>query len=446
MKRIASLDLDDNTSVWADVARPAEPLPPLQGDVTADVAIIGAGFTGVSTAYHLARRFPGRRVVVLEAKRIGNGASGRNGGMALNWINGVVTHSAERARRVFSVTRGGLDWIEQVIREHSLGVRFDRIGCLEAYTDARRAEEAHQRAETLASFGLPIRYLAGEELRRLVRAEGFAGAVLDPTSGQLNGLDFLRALAPVVRGLGVEIYEQTPVVRVEEGRTHVLTTPGGTVRAAAMVVATNGYSGRLGYFRTGVCPLHSHVIATEPLPPERWAELGWSGSAGFTDDLDRIAYASMTPDGRLVFGGGGNGAYSYRWGSRTSWPAGPAAQHEYVRGVLTRYFPGVRDVRITHRWTGTLGMTLSRVCAMGVTGEHRNVLYALGYSGHGVVLANLAGQVLCDLYSDHHEPWRDLPFYHAVPGGIPGEPLRWLGYQAYTRFTGRSPRRHEAPI
>lgn len=431
--------------MWAETAKPLEPLPPLAGEIRADVAIIGAGFTGISTAYHLARRFPDRKIVVLEARRIGNGASGRNGGMALNWINGVDTRSPERSRRVFEVTRGGLDWIEAVIKEHKLDVHFNRKGCLEAYTDHKRAEEAHARAEKLASYGIPVRFLSGAELDGQIKAQGVVGAVLDPTAGQLHGLELLRGLAPVVRGLGVSIYEDTPVMRIDEGREHVLTTPGGTVRAATMVLATNGYTGSLGYFTTGICPLHSHVIATEPLSRERWAELGWTATAGFSDDMDRIAYASMTEDGRLVVGGGGNGAYSYLWGSRTAWPTEPAAQYAFVHGILKKYFPGASDVKIAHRWTGTLGITMTRVCSMGVMGEHKNVLYALGYSGHGVVLANLAGQVLCDLYADHHEPWRDLPFYQKSLGGIPGEPLRWIGYQVFTKLTGRSPRKYVAP-
>jgi gamma-glutamylputrescine oxidase len=441
--RTVRVDLDDNTSMWAATARPVEPLAALSGDIAADVAIIGAGFTGMSTAYHLARRHPGKKVVVLEAKRVGNGASGRNGGMALNWINGVEAKDADKARRLFEVTRSGLDWIEQVIRKHALDVRFRRIGCLEAYTDAARAEEAHHKAEKLASWGIPVSYLSGSALEETMRAQGVIGAVLDPTAGQLHGLDLLNGLREVVRGLGVDIYEGTPVVRIEEGKVHRLETPGGSVRAPTLVLGTNGYTGRLGYFTRGVFPLHSHVIATEPLPLDRWRELGWGATAGFTDDMDRISYASMSEDGRLLFGGGGNGAYSYLYGSRTAWPTRPDEQYAFVRAMLARYFPAAKDVRIAHEWTGTLGITMSRVCSMGVTGEHKNVLYALGYSGHGVVLANLAGQVLCDFYSDHHDPWKDLPFYQRRLDGIPGEPFRWVGYQIFTRLTGRSPRRYE---
>ncbi|MBI5516956.1 MAG: FAD-dependent oxidoreductase [Deltaproteobacteria bacterium] len=395
----------------------------------------------MSTAYHLARRFPERRVVVLEARRVGNGASGRSGGMALNWINGVHAETPERARRVFNATRSGLDWIAEVIREHKLPVRFRRAGCLEAYTDTRRAEEAHATTERLASWGIPVRYLAGRELAEHLRATGVVGAVLDPTAGQLHGLDLLRGLTPVVQGLGVTVYEDTPVLSVEPGRTHTLTTPLGTVRAPALVLATNAYTPRLGFFKRGLFPLHSHVIATEPLPLERWRELGWGHTAGFSDDLDRIAYASMSEDGRLLFGGGGNGAYSYRYGGRTAFPGDASRQYAFVHGILKKYFPGARDVRVAHRWTGPVCVTMTRVCSIGVTGAHKNIFHALGYSGHGVVLANLAGAVLCDLLSDHHEPWRDLPFYQRPLDGIPPEPLRWLGYQVYTRLTGRSPRR-----
>jgi gamma-glutamylputrescine oxidase len=442
--RTVQLDLDDNASMWAATAVTPEPLPPLAGDVTADVVIIGAGFTGMSTAYHLARRYPDRKIVVLEAKRIGNGASGRNGGMALNWINGVDTGDAERARHVFGITKSGLDWIDEVIREHGLAVRYRRAGCLEAYTDHQRAEEAHKKAEKLASWGIPVRYLSGAELNAQLRATGVVGAVLDPTAGQLHGLDLLFGLRDVLLALGVTIAENSPVVQIEEGKMHVITTTGGTVRAPTMVLATNGYTGSLGYFKTGVFPLHSHVICTEPLPAARWQELGWGATAGFSDDMDRIAYASMSADGRLLFGGGGNAAYSYLYGSKTAWPTTPEKQYAFVQSMLLKYFPDARDVKIAHRWTGTLGITMTRVCSMGVTGDHKNVLYALGYSGHGVVLANLAGKVLCDLYADNHEPWQKTPFYQRKLGGIPGEPLRWLGYQMFTTVTGRSPRRNEA--
>jgi glycine/D-amino acid oxidase-like deaminating enzyme len=238
------------------------------------------------------------------------------------------------------------------------------------------------------------------------------------------------------------VHEDTPVVRIEEGRTIRVVTSAGEVRAGALVLATNGYTPSLGYFRRQVLPLHSHMLALGPLAAGEWTNLGWGEWDGFTDDLDRIAYAARTPEGRLVFGGGSNGAYAYRFGGTPVYPAERlAAPTEAMRRTLARYFPRLRDVPVTHRWTGTLGITLDRVCSMGVRGEHRNVYHALGYSGHGLALSLLAGQVLADLYAGNHDAWRDAPFYQRRLRPIPPEPVAWLGYQAYTRLTGRSPRR-----
>ena len=211
------------------------------------------------------------------------------------------------------------------------------------------------------------------------------------------------------------------------------------MRAKAIVLATNAYTPALGYFRGGLCPLHSHVIATEPLSAEKWAELGWTDVAGFSDDLDRIAYASLTRTGSLVFGGGSNAAYGYQYGGGTSWTG--SADFAAVHGRMLSYLPGAAEVKIAHRWTGPIALTLSRVCTMGVRGAHKNVYYSLGYSGHGITLANLAGRVLTDIYSGDDAQWRDLPFYQQRLLWMPPDPFRWAGYHVFTRLTGKSPRR-----
>lgn len=433
---------DDNHAVWLVGAAAAEPATPLAGDLTVDVAIVGGGFTGVSTAYHLSRRFPELGIAILEAKLLGNGASGRNGGMMLNGVS--LTEDPDAIVREHALTADAIAGIEALIREHGLAVRYRRGGCLKLLTTARAAEGAHALIERLAGR-LPLRFLQGRELEAMLPARGAAGAVLDPDEGVLNGVDLIRAMRPLLVAQGVKIHEETPVTAIREGKVIEVSTARGTVRAGAVVLATNGYTPRLGYFRTGILPVISHVVATDPLPRDLLDRLGLGRLSGFSDDRPRLAYATVDLDGRLIFGGGSTGAYGYRFGNATACDARPGdAATAALRRALTDYFPELAEIELRHRWSGPLGLTLARHCAIGVMGAHHNVYYALGYSGHGVVLANLAGRVLTDLYAGDHAPWREHAFYMKRPSGIPPEPFRWIGYHLYTKLTGRSPWRRPA--
>lgn len=441
-------DVDANRSIWvrelegaAGAADPAGSAP-LSAQITADVVILGGGFTGVSTAWHLRRRFPELRIALLEAREIGSGASGRNGGQLLNWINGVPHDDPEVTRGVYDLTSGAIDRIVAMIHDEGLGVPLRREGSFELFTDARRAEEAAREVARLQSWGIPVQWLDAAAARRRLGSERAQGAIYDPFTGMMNGLALLRAMRARLAGQGVEFYEHSPAIRVREGKTIEVETPQGGVRAAAMVLGLNGYAPRLGYFRHAICPMHAHNVATEPMDEAGWRRAGWRGLSSFCDDLDRISYAGITPGGSLLFGGGGNFAYGYGFNNATSWPqAATEAAAARVRGRMLDYLPGLADLPIRAAWSGTLGVTLDRTCSMGVRGEYKNVYYALGYSGHGVTLANLAGEVLCDLYSGDHARWRGAPFYQRRLYPMPGEPLRWLGYHMVTTLTGRSPRR-----
>jgi len=425
-------------SVWVAESAPPEPAPPLAGRLATDVAIVGGGFTGVSTAWHLRRQNPGLGIALLEAGVLGQGASGRNGGQVLHWVNGFEPKTPDDLRRVHAATGAGIDIAEDLAARFAPPGTFRRQGALEIYTDARRAEGAAARVEKLRAAGIPAEFLPESRLG----VHGAKGAVLDPLAGRMNGFALLQAMRPVLRREGVVLHEGTHVRRVRTGAEIVLETAQGEVRAKALVLATNGYTPALGFFRLGLLPVHSHVIATEPLAEADWRRIGWGDWDGFTDDLDRIAYAARTPGGRLLLGGGGNPAYSYRiGGTPVAAPRAEARATPFMRGVLTRYFPGVAEKQIEHHWAGTLGLTLDRICSMGVRGRHRNVYHALGYSGHGVALGLLAGRVLADLYAGNHEAWRDQPFYQKSLTPFPPEPFRWLGYQVWTRLTGKSPRR-----
>jgi glycine/D-amino acid oxidase-like deaminating enzyme len=437
------LEIGENRSLWVSRMQDYQPRSPLQGRTQADLAIIGGGFTGVSTAYHVSRRFPERRIVLLEAATLANGASGRNGGMMLNWVNGIDDSDPALTQRIYNLTSAGIAMIRTVIDRHALPVDYRCDGTVTVYTDAARAEAAQAVVEAENALDIPTRFLTAVELRRQLAIHHGCGAVLDPGTGQINGAQLVRSLRPVLEAQGVEVYEGTPVLRVREGSTHLLTTPQGEVQAKAIVLATNGYTGKLGYFRDALFPLHSHVFATAPLTAAQRAGLGWHGLAGFADDRDRISYASLTTEGNLVFGGGSNAAYSYQFNNRTIDSGGPAAAgraHAAMEQTLCHYFPNSGDLPIAYRWSGALGMTMNRQPLFGVRGDERNIYYAIGYCGHGVTLANLAGEFIADLYGGDDSRWRGLPFCQSNYHRIPPEPFRWVGYQAFTRLTGRSPR------
>ncbi len=433
---------DPNHAIWVDEARAAAPAQnpagQLDREITTDVAIIGGGLTGVSTAWHLRARHPELGIALLEAGVLGQGASGRNGGQVLNWLNGVQPRTAEEALRIHGATRAGIDLAEELARRYAPAGTFRRQGCLEVYTDLRRSEAAAARAEQLRSLGIPCEVVPGSRLG----IAGATGAVLDPLAGRLNGFALLNAMRPVLVASGVALHEHTRVRVAESGTKIALESARGRVRARALVLATNAYTPALGFFRRRLLPLHSHVIATQPLDAARWTAAGWGSWDAFSDDLDRIAFACRTPGDRLLLGGGGNPAYAYALGGDPIARPGAAERATpFLRTTLARYFPSLADAPVERAWSGPIALTLDRVCSMGVGGPAGNVYHALGYSGHGLALALLAGRVLADLYDGHHDPWRALPFYQKRLLPMPPEPFRWLGYQVYTRLTGRSPRR-----
>jgi gamma-glutamylputrescine oxidase len=443
------LEVDENKSLWASYTPDYRPGEPLKQDISVDLAIIGGGFTGTSTAYHFSRRYPEKRVALFEAKTLANGASGRNGGMMLNWVTDQSQYATdELMQRVYNTTHDGIKTILEIIERHKLDVSLRHDGSLEVYTNQERAEAAHAAAEHHQSLGLPMHYLDSAALKKYIGLEGAAGAVLDPNAGQINGLQLVRGLRPVLIEQGVEIYEQTPILKIREGREIELETPHATVKAKAIVLGTNGYTGKLGYFKDAVFPLHSHVFATEPLTREQQDSIGWHQSSGYADDYDRISYSVITNEGNLVFGGGSNASYSYMFNNRTAYPGTPdstMSSFNAMENTLHDYMPKSKGLKITHRWTGTLGITLMRNNLMGVRGEHRNVFYAIGYCGHGVTLANLSGKVITDMYSGDEEQWRGLPFYKPQYAPIPPEPFRWMGYHLFTKLTGKSPRVSSKP-
>ena len=381
--------------------------------------------------------------MLLEAATLANGASGRNGGMMLNWVNGIDHADPELTARIYQLTSAGIAGIRAVIARHDLPVDYRCDGTVTVYTDPARAEAAHAAVSAENALGIPTRFLTPRSCGRSLTCARSAAPCSTRAPGRSTARSWCAACGRCWKRRGWPSTNRRPCCACKRASTLTLTTPLGEVRAKAIVLATNGYTGKLGYFRDALFPLHSHVFATAPLSAAVQAALGWHGLDGFADDLDRISYASLTGDGHLVFGGGSNAAYSYRFNSGTAFsPHSGAARRaqRQMESTLNRYFPASRSLPIAYRWSGTLGITMNRQPLWGVRGAARNIYYAMGYCGHGVTLANLAGEFVADLYGGDDSRWRGLPFYQGGYHRIPPEPFRWVGYQLFTRLTGRSPR------
>ena len=428
-------------SLWHDTLPDGDLLrhrAPLQGPVEADVAIVGGGYTGLWTAYYLARRDPSLRIVVLEREFAGFGASGRNGGwrsnlLPLSW-EAVAAHSSrEDAVEWQRCADATVDEVLAVVRAEGIEAQAEKGGFLCVATSelqAARLDEAVDRARTWGFGEGDLRRLSRAEARGRVAADRVFGGTWSPHCAAVHPARLVRGLAEAVERLGVTIHEGTPVTEVTP---RLARTPVGDVRAEVVVRALEGYTATLTGHRRDLLPLYSLMLATEPLPDDFWAEVGWSGRETLSDDRRLIIYAQRTADGRIAMGGRGA---PYRLGSRIR-PRHEQARgvHDLIRHSLVELFPGLADARITHRWGGVLGVPRDWWPSVQLD-PATGLASAGGYAGDGVAMTNLAGRTLADLITGADTELTRLPFVgHRSPRFEP-EPLRWIGVNSGMRLAG----------
>jgi glycine/D-amino acid oxidase-like deaminating enzyme len=419
-------------SYWFDASGLRdEPLrPPLRGAAKADVAIVGGGFTGLATAIAIARRQPGRRVVVLEGARCGYGASGRNGGFADVMYTGFGAFAAEQppevARGVYDAIATGMQAIESLVEQDGVACDLERNGALRMAATDGQIEQLERERAGLAALGVGTRLVEGEEFRALVRTERFRAGLVVPTTAILNPAKLARGMARVAESLGVAIHEATRVVRIEPGRPVRVVTEHGEVEAARAVLATNGYTPQLDIFRNRLLPLCNYVVATEPLSPAEWDAIGWSGRQGLSDARLQFMYLRPTADGRIVAGGEGAPYYA---GSRPS-----SGNHEptieRLKQSLVETFPALDGIRFTNAWGGTMAFTRDFTPRIGALGPDGNLFFGLGYCGEGVVMSQVAGRILAAFVAGEAGEFAALPFVGGVPPWVGFEPLRAIGVRA----------------
>jgi len=423
-------------ALWQDP--PPPPAPELDGPVRADVAVIGGGLTGLSTAYHLAAARPGIQVVVLEAETFGAGASGRNTGMLGPGVGQSLAAlvgrlGAPAAGALYRETLRAVEATRDLIESESIECELQMSGLLLRALGARDRRRLARQATLMQSLGLPVEVVSDESLPvRLPAAGGDAGdgpaALRLPVAGILHPGKLVAGLCARAAARGVRLYQRARVREIGAGRPVRLSlSSGAEVTADQVVVATAGYTAALGLQRGRVLPVHLQALATQPLPPAALAALGWAGREGVVEARRIFNYFRLTADDRLVFGGG---APRYHWGGRP--PADDAARAlPRLRRALDATFPPeIARAPVSHVWTGVIGYTLDALPAIGRDPRRPGVVQALGWCGHGLALSVAAGQWLSQLLLDPTAAPADLPWSRAAPPALPGEALRWLSFRA----------------
>jgi glycine/D-amino acid oxidase-like deaminating enzyme len=425
-----------NLSLWHETA-PDDwlPRPALPGDRDADVAIVGAGFTGLWTALYLARAEPSLRIVVVEAETAGFGASGRNGGWASALFPASHASVARRSSREGAIAqhqamRDSVDEVVRAAESEGIDAHAAKGGTISLARSQAQWTRARAEVEEARSWGRgedQIRLLDATDATDVLAATRVRGATYTPDCAAIHPARLVRGLAGAVVRRGVTLYERTPATAIASGR---VITRSGIVRAEHVIRATEGYTRTLEGLRRRVIPVYSLIIATEPLPAELWDRIGLRRRETFTDHRHLIIYGQRTADDRLAFGGRGA---PYHFGSRirASYDRVPRV-FDALRATLVDLFPMVKDAAVTHTWGGALGIARDWTASVGLD-PATGVGWAGGYVGDGVGTTNLAGRTLADLVLGRDTELTRLPWVGHRSRSWEPEPLRWLGINAGLR-------------
>jgi gamma-glutamylputrescine oxidase len=410
-----------NVSPW--VVPPQDLQPALTSDFSADVVIVGAGFTGLSTALALKRA--GVDVVVLERDFAGFGASGRNAGHLTPTIGKdlptlLMLFGKERAAQLVRFADDAVRYVEDLIREQHIDCDYVPSGNIMAAVHPKQEGRLRKAASVAAELGARVRFLDCDDLRARGVPPAFLSGALEESGGALDPGKYVMGLRRAVLDAGITLYEQTSVEEILEGPRLSVRTPAGTVKADRIVLATNAYTPALGHLRYTVYPLYDTLFETAPLTSAQLAALGWQGKEGIYTAHESLESYRLTARGTIL---GGSKGVRYAYGSALHGGSHPWTLG-LVEGGFRDRFPQLDDVPIVHFWGGWIGMTLHFLPALGRTGVGRNVYYAVGYNGHGVAGASAMGPILADFILDRRNEHAEALARFVPP--LPPEPLRWM--------------------
>ena len=411
-----------------DPDRPASE-PELTKDLRSDLLVIGAGYTGLWTALLAKEQNPTRDVVLLEAGEVATGASGRNGGfvdasITHGFLNGLSRWPGEVAI-LEKIGEANLDAIETTIKRLGIDCDYRRVGEIDIATEPYLLDEFKEIMELTEPYDLRYQLFSREQLYEIVKSPIFLGGIKRPDSSLVNPAQLAWGLRKACLNRGVQLYEKTPVIKLEEENNLVIAhTPHGCIRANRVALATNAYPPLLKRISYYIVPVYDYAIMTEPLTPSQRDSIGWHGREGLSDGNRQFHYFRTTADGRILWGGY-DAVYHWNNGVGPQLEQRPASFARLAEHFF-QAFPQLEGVRFTHTWGGAID-TCSRFSPFWGTAHHGKTAYSMGYTGLGVGASRFGALVMLDLLDGRHTERTALEFVKTKPLPFPPEPLRSVG-------------------
>lgn len=427
---------------WRET-EPVTPRQALRGHDRADVAIVGAGFTGLWTAHFLKQAEPGLDVAVVETEWAGAGASGHNDGFAMTVLDMslhhlVAKHGPEAAGAAHAAVARSIAEIGEFCDRNSLDAEYEPNGFVAVATNDGERWRLDRDLEAAQAIGVADEFemKEGDAAREVIGSPIVRTTLRERAGALVNPHKLARGLARVVERQGVRIYEGSPALEVEPGRVR---TPRGVLEAERIAVTTNAYQQQLRQWRRKTLPLWSYAMVSEPLSDEQLGKVAWPGREGFEDKRNYITIGRLTADNRILWGG--REAPYFYGNDMCDHHMRDSRVYDQLREAWRDFFPQLGDVRFTHAYGGAVAMTVTFVPYFGSLGG--GLFYGFGYNGHGVAPSHTGGKVLSDLLTGRDSEYTQLLFVNAREPGLPAEPLRYLGTRLTTRLLMRQDRQFE---